>query len=306
MKIGLNFATDIYHYTPEEQIAVAQKAEECGFNSIWTADHLVLAAQMPLRDMARPDQPLHLVDPKSPTARVILPPDEPFPDVWVTFAWLAAATKKLEFGTAIYLAALRHPMVSARAIGTLDYLSRGRVKVGVGVGWLPHEFDLVGVDFATRGRRTNEYVEIIRKLWNEKEPSHQGEFHSFGPTRMEPRPFTPGGPPIMIGGETDIAFRRAARIGDGWCGRFHTPDSLKAALAKINAHRREFGTEKNRFIVQTWVKHDTDEATVRALGDAGSDEVLVQLHESLPTAAKALAWLERASERFGAHRINAG
>ena len=296
MKIGLNLATDIYHYSPADQIAVAKKAEECGFASIWTADHLLLAAKMPLRDMAKPDLPLHKVDPKSPTARVILPPAEPFPDVFITYAFLAAATKRLEFGTAIYLAALRHPMVSARAIGTLDLLSGGRVKVGVGVGWLPHEFELVGVDFASRGRRTNECIRIMKKLWTEEEPEYQGEFHSFGPARFEPKPATPGGPPILIGGETELALRRAASIGDGWCGRVHTPESLRAHVARLTALRREFGREKLPFIVQSWLKPDATAADARAIEDAGTHEALIALHEQLPTAAGALEYIERAAE----------
>lgn len=296
IKIGLNLATDLYHYAPADQIAVAQKAEAYGFASIWTADHLVLAAQMPLRDMAKPDLPLHLVDPKSPTARVILPPEEPFPDVWVTYAFLAAATTRLEFGTAVYLAALRHPMVSARSIGTLDYLSGGRVKVGIGVGWLPQEYELVGVDFKSRGRRTNECVHIMKKLWTEKEPTHEGEFHSFGPTRLEPKPATPGGPPILIGGETDIALRRAAFIGDGWCGRVHTPETLRTHVDRLKVLRREYGRDHLPFIVQCWVKPDATAVQARALEDAGANEILIALHEQLPTAPKALAYIETAAE----------
>ena len=297
MKIGVNFGTTLYHYGPAEQVAVAQKAEACGFASLWSGDHLVIPAVMPLRDMAKPDMPIRKVDPKSPTAKVIFPATEPMPDVFITHAFMAAATTRLEFGTAIYILALRHPMASARAIGTLDLLSGGRVLVGVGLGWIPHEFELAGVDFASRGRRTEECVRIMKKLWTEEEPEYQGEFHSFGPARFEPKPATPGGPPIMIGGASDIALRRAAALGDGWGGRLHTPDTLRAHVAKLAELRREAGRDKLPFIIQGWLKPSATAADARALEDAGAHHLILGMH-GFKTAAEAMAHIERAAENL--------
>jgi len=300
VKIGLNFGTTLYNYTPEEQVAVAKKAEQCGFASIWSGDHLVLPAVMPLRDTAKPDMPIRKVDPKSPTARVIFPATEPMPDVFITHAFMAAATTRLEFGTAIYILALRPPMVSARAIGTLDRLSGGRVLVGVGLGWMPHEFELAGVDFASRGRRTEECIRIMKKLWTEEEPEYQGEFHSFGPARFEPKPATAGGPPILVGGESEIALRRAAAFGDGWCGRLHTPDTMRAHVDRLAAMRREAGRGDAPFIIQGWIKPTATAADGRALEDAGAHHLILGMH-SFRTATAALEHIERAADAVLAH-----
>lgn len=299
MKVGLNFGTTLYSYTPAEQVAVAQKAEASGFASIWCGDHLIIPAVMPLRDMAKPDMPIHKVDPKSPTARVIFPATEPQPDPFISFAFMAAATTRLVFGTAVYLVALRHPMVSARSIGTLDLLSSGRLLVGIGVGWLPHEFELAGVDFASRGRRTEECIRIMRKLWAEEEPQYQGEFHSFGPARFEPKPFTPGGPPLMIGGESDIALRRAATLGDGWCGRLQTPEKLSAQVEKLRGLREQAGRANAPFVIQSWLKPTATAADVHAQADAGAEHMILGMH-TYRQAAAALEHIDRAAENvFG-------
>ena len=295
MKIGLNFGTTLYNYAPAEQVAVARKAEACGFASIWGGDHLVIPAVMPLRDMAKPDMPIRKVDPNSPTAKVIFPATEPMPDVWVTFAFMAAATTTLEFGTAIYILALRHPMISARAIGTLDLMAGGRVLVGVGLGWLPHEFELAGVDFASRGRRTEENIRIMKKLWTEDEPEYAGEFHSFGAARFEPKPATKGGPPVLIGGESEIALRRAAAIGDGWCGRLHTPETMRNHVSRLEVFRREAGREKLPFIIQGWLKPNARAADARELEDAGAHHLIVGMHADR-TAAAAMEHIERAAD----------
>lgn len=295
MKVGLNFGTALYGYSPADQLAVARKAEACGFASIWGGDHLIVPAVMPLRDTAKPDMPIRKIDPKSPTARIIMPPDVPVPDPFITFACMAAVTTRLEFGTAIYILALRHPMVSARAAGTLDLLSGGRFILGVGLGWMPDEFELVGVDFETRGRRTDECIRIMRKLWTEEEPQHQGEFCSFGPARFEPKPATQGGPPIMIGGETELALQRAARLGDGWCGRLLSPEGVRARVEKLRLMRRESGREQAPFIIQIWLKPDATAADVRALEDAGANHLILGMHAFLEGPA-ALAQIERAAE----------
>lgn len=297
MKIGFHFGTTLYRYSPQEQVAVARRIEACGFDSLWSGDHLAVPAVMPLRDTARPDLPIHKVDPNSPTAKVVFPADEPMPDVFLTFAFMAAATTTLTFGTAVYLLPLRHPMASARAIGTFDLLSGGRLLVGIGLGWMPQEYARVGVDFASRGRRMEECVRIMRTLWTEEEPQFRGEFHSFESVRFEPKPATAGGPPLLVGGESDIALRRAAAIGDGWCGRQHTPESLRAHVARLTAMRTENGRDKLPFIVQSRLTPAATAADARALEDAGADHLIISMHE-FARAADALVQIERSAERI--------
>lgn len=295
MKIGLNFGTTLYEYKPTDLLAVARKAEELGYDSIWCGDHLIVPTVIPRRDVAHPDLPVSKVDSDSPTARVVFSADAPMPDVFLVFAHLAAVTSRISFGTAIYILPLRHPIISARAVGTLDWLSGGRALLGVGLGWLPGEFDILGEDFATRGRRMDECIRIMRELWTQEQPAYQGEFFSFAPARFEPKPIQKPGPPILIGGETDAALRRAALLGDGWCGRLHTPDTLRIHVERLRRLRREFGREDTPFTVQSWLKPRASADDVRALQAAGADQLLMGMHGCKDPAAATLQ-MERFAE----------
>ena len=128
---------------------------------------------------------------------------------------LAAHTTTIRLGTWVYVLPLRHPFAAARSFATLDVLSGGRAEVGVGVGWLEGEFAAAGVDFASRGRRTDEALEVCRRLWSEPTVEHHGEFFSFPPVAFEPKPIQRPWPRLHVGGESPAALRRAARFGGG-------------------------------------------------------------------------------------------
>ena len=147
---------------------------------------------------------------------------------------LGLATSTIRLGTYVYNLALRHPFVAARAVQSLNVLTGGRVEFGVGAGWSAAEWAATGLDFTSRGRRLDECIDVVRLLWNESRPEYTGEFFDFPPVVFEPKP-AQGLVPIHVGGESDAAMDRAARLGDGWIGMNHTVESAADAVSKVRA-----------------------------------------------------------------------
>ncbi len=188
---------------PERAAAMARAAESAGFDSLWTFEHVVV----PLEYRSR--------YPYSPTGTAPGLADLEMPDPLVWLAYVAAHTSTIALGTGILILPQRNPVVLAKQVATLDVLSGGRIRLGVGLGWLEEEYDAVGVPFAHRGARTDDYIEAMRTLWGSDDASHHSEFTSFSNVRAWPRP--PGGAVhVTIGGHSEAAARRAGRLGDGW------------------------------------------------------------------------------------------
>src|SRR5216110_2231169 len=222
-EIGMKIGVALFRLRPERMAAVARHAEGLGFESVWVPEHLVLPTRITSRYPYAPDG----VAPFSP--------DAPHLDPLVLLTHVAAATARIRLGTSVYLLPLRHPLVTARLAMSLDVLSGGRLTLGVGVGWLAEEFQAAGIDFQTRAARTRECVRALRTLWTETEPEFHGRFFSFGPVRFESKPVQQPHPPIVFGGETEAALRRAAALGDGWYGVGHTPESAAVQATKLRA-----------------------------------------------------------------------
>jgi probable F420-dependent oxidoreductase len=191
--INMNFMTD-----PAWAVKVTQHAESLGFESVWTGEHVVL-----------PD-PREAPSPADPQTPMLHPP--------TMLAYLAAVTKTIKLGTGITLVAQRNPVVLAKEIGSLDYISGGRVLFGIGAGYLHQEFAALGVDFASRGARTDEYIDAMRALWTQEKPTFEGTYTSFSNIDAQPRPKQLGGPPVIVGGASPAALRRAVTHGNGWYG----------------------------------------------------------------------------------------
>ncbi|MGH7374164.1 MAG: LLM class flavin-dependent oxidoreductase [Candidatus Rokuibacteriota bacterium] len=157
----------------------------------------------------------------------------PVPEVMTTLAAIAARTTRLKFGPSVVVLPYRTPVVAAKEMATVDWLSQGRLFPAVGVGVeLPREFDASGVPFAERGRRTDEAIRVMRLLWTQNEVSFQGEFYKLDRVSIFLKPWqTP--PPIWIGGKSEAAMRRTARLGDGWIPSLITPDELRAGVQKV-------------------------------------------------------------------------
>lgn len=191
--INMNFLAD-----PVWSGKVAQHAENLGFESLWTGEHVVLPD---------PRQPPSPADPETP---MLHPPAH--------LAYLAGLTSTIKLGTGITLVAQRNPVVLAKEIGSLDVLCQGRLLFGIGAGYLHQEFAALGVDFPTRGARTDEYIEAMRALWSQEQPRFSGRFVNFEHIQAQPRPVQPGGPPVIVGGASPAAMRRAVTHGQGWYG----------------------------------------------------------------------------------------
>src|SRR5438093_5018672 len=213
----------LFRLRPERAAAVARHARRLGFESVWVPEHLVLPTRIASRY------------PYAPDGGPPFTPDAPHLDPLILLMHVADATTTVRLGTSVYLLPLRHPLATARLAMSLDVLSGGRLRLGVGVGWLAEEFEAAGIDFHTRAARTRECVRAVRALWTEVEPEFRGRFFSFGPVRFEPKPVQKPHPPIVFGGESEAALRRAAALGDGWYGVGHTPESAAVQATKLRA-----------------------------------------------------------------------
>ena len=218
---------------PDQLIEVAVAAEEAGFDGVLLSDHLFFPGKLESRY------------PYSEDGAPGFDGTTPFPDPWTTISAMATATTTLQFSTMVYILPLRNPFEVAKSLGTSAILSNNRVALGSGAGWIKEEFDILGIDFKQRGKRYNEIIEVLRKLWSGNMVEHHGEFFDFGPVQMSPAPTEPI--PIYIGGLSKAAMRRAARLGNGWFGTGQDPSEVPDLLQTLRAFRREAGRESEHF-----------------------------------------------------------
>ena len=216
MKIGVS----LFGLRPEHVTTIAARAEALGFESVWVAEHLVFPTEI----RSRYPYSAAGVPPINPATHLL--------DPFLTLTHIAARTDRIRLGTNVYILPLRHPVAVARMAMTLDVLSHGRFTFGVGVGWLAEEFAAVGVEFESRGARAREYTRAIRALWTESEPAFRGRYAAFGPVKFEPKPVQRQ-LPIVFGGESAAALRRAAALGDGWYGVGHTPETAGGQVERL-------------------------------------------------------------------------
>lgn len=278
MKVGVALG----RLNPRYFVEVTRAADELGYESVWLPEHLVLPVTMTGSPMAGEDHPP-------------VPPETPVFDAFAYLCFLAGLTTQVRLATHVYNLALRHPFVAARAVQTLDVVSGGRAIVGVGAGWLEQEWRAAQLDFTSRGRRLDEALEVCQRLWSEPEVEHRGEHFDFGPVRFEPKPVQRPWPPLHIGGESPPALRRAARIGDGWVGISHTPDSAAGFVGALRDLRREHGREAHPFEVSV-MGQLRDPYDLERWEAAGVDRLIVAPWRR---SGEALATLESLSEGLG-------
>jgi probable F420-dependent oxidoreductase len=236
------------------------EAERLGFESAWLPEHLVFT-----EDMSGSPHP--------GAAHPPVPPTTPVFDAFAMLSYLAGRTQRIRLGTNVYLLGLRHPFVAARAVQTLDVVSRGRAEVGIGAGWLREEWRAAGLDPSTRGRRLDEALAVCRRLWTEERIAHAGEFYRFGPVAFEPKPVQRPHPPIHVGGESEAALARAARAGDGWLGLAHTPESVRAKVSRLRALREHAGLRDRPFEISVNAT-PRDASEVEAFAAAGVTRII--------------------------------
>jgi probable F420-dependent oxidoreductase len=204
MKWGIVFASTGFPH-PDNARDMAQAAEAAGFESLWCPEHVIAAVG--------PGVTPYSASPDGSMARLWRRGGIPDPIVWLAF--VAAQTTTINLGTNVVIVPEHQPVVYAKEVATLDFLSKGRVRLGIGVGGLPEEYDAVGMSFTNRGRRMDEYIEAMRELWQQEVATYHGAHVSFDMVRCDPSP-TNGTVPLHIGGASPAAVRRAAKYGDGY------------------------------------------------------------------------------------------
>jgi probable F420-dependent oxidoreductase len=243
---------------------LGREAEARGFHSIWAAEHVVLfddyASQYP-----------YAADGKIPAGG-----DDGILEPFTALAYLAAVTERIRLGTGICLVPQRNPVYTAKEVAGIDWLSNGRFDFGIGVGWLKEEFDACNVGFDHRGARTREYIEVMRRLWEDPISEHHGEFYEMPALRQYPKPIQQPHPPIHIGGESDAALKRVAAFGQGWYGFNLLPEEVPAHLARLDKFLADKGRTRAEIEVSIcpYLKGGGVDQ-VKAYADAGVDQVIM-------------------------------
>jgi probable F420-dependent oxidoreductase len=258
------------------------QCDALGYESVWFPDHLVFTLLMTGSPYTGEDHPP-------------VPPTTPLYEPLAYLSFLAGKATRVRLGTYVYLFGLRHPLVSARAFATLDEVSGGRAEAGVGAGWLRGEWDAVGWDFRTRGRRLDEAIDVAKRLWSEEVVEHEGEFFSFPPVMFEPKPVQRPHPPILVGGESPAALRRAVLRGDGWISMPHTYESAAAQLATLTRLCAEAGRARSTLEVTVTDQTLAAPHEVARWQEAGVDRLIVKPYER---TRDALDGVRRFRDRF--------
>jgi probable F420-dependent oxidoreductase len=221
MKLGVfSLATGMAKGTALTK-ALASNAERLGFSTVWVPEHVVLLDKYASKY------------PYSENGVLPAPTNAPIPDPFISLTAMAAATEKIRLATGICLVPEHNPLVLAKVVATLDYLSEGRVLLGVGIGWLEEEFVAIGIPWERRAQRTREYIEAMRKLWGDDVSAYHGEFVNFDGVRSYPKPISGAKLPIIFGGESGPALKRVAEYGNGWFGFNLTPPEAAEKIKKL-------------------------------------------------------------------------
>jgi probable F420-dependent oxidoreductase len=215
MKLGICLPHYGRPIEPSRLIQLAARAEEVGLDSVWVTDHVIVPRDASL--IYRED----MLDPLA-----VLP-------------WLAGVTERIALGTSVIVLPYRSPLPVAKLLASVDVLSGGRLIVGVAVGWLEGEFAALGVPFRERGRRTDEAIELFRAVWTQEYPEIKTANHHLTGVKASPLPLQKPRPPILVGGSSDAALRRAARLGDGWHASSLAPSAFRASALAVSNHWKD-------------------------------------------------------------------
>jgi len=293
MKIGF-FAIGIGNLArPELITATAVHAERLGFSTVWAPEHIVFLDRFSSRyPYSRgQDLPIRL--------------DTPLLNPFVALTYAAACTKRIRLATGICIAPEYHPLLLGKLAASLDYLSGGRFALGIGVGWLEEEFKALGIPWERRARRTREYVEAMRRLWGNDPSEYKGEFAQFEGARSYPKPINGGGLPVLVGGQTEAALKRAAAYGDGWCGFNLTAAETSEKINRLRELLRANNRKAQGFEFSMSPLASSTPADLKSYRDAGVDELYLTpvFQRPLNTEAEVIklleeiarAWIEPAS-----------
>jgi probable F420-dependent oxidoreductase len=254
-------------------VRMAQAAERAGFDSVWAGEHPFLSekqSRMP------------------PTLRML--------DSVVALAFIAARTRTIRLGTGIILLPQFNPIILAKELASLDVLSGGRLIFGIGVGWSEHEYAALGLSYQNRGKRADEYLKAIKVIWNEDKPAYHGRYVSFDSLQAYPHPVQKPNPPIVVGGNSDRAYRRAIEQGNGWFGYGLDLEETKRSVAGL----REAANHSSRPValgeleISVAPRVPVDRATVQQFSELGVHRLILIPPQNLDTPG-----LERFIETAG-------
>ncbi len=258
MKFGLRYCNTGRYVDPALGQELVQAGEAAGFESAWTVEHTVVPANYTS------------TYPYSGDGKMAGGHDDiPLPDPLIWMAYMAAVTSTIKLATGILIVPQHNPVITAKQVATLDQMSGGRVLLGIGVGWMKEEFDAIGAPFEDRGARTDEYVAVMRELWTADKPTFHGRWVNFDETYCRPQP-AQGSVPIIVGGDTVPAAKRAGRLGDGYFPARNAPQEL-IDLARRTAE--EHGRDPDALEITTSVPDDLDD--IPALAARGVSRLLV-------------------------------
>ncbi|MDG1267054.1 MAG: LLM class F420-dependent oxidoreductase [Ilumatobacter sp.] len=263
MKFGLAFASSIAQ-EHEDSLEVCRRADAAGFESLWGGEHVIMPTSI--------ESPY----PYTPDGKIPAEPETPIPDPLIWLAFAAAAAPGLRLGTCILIVPQRNPLILAKELATLDRLSGGRVELGLGVGWMKEEFDALGVPWARRGARNDEYVEAMRALWAGPHAEFHGDFVDFAPATCSPRPIQKR-IPVLVGGDSEAAISRAVRMADGYFPGEGDIDRLAGLIERLRVASEKAGRDPAEIEVNAMFGTQMADpvAGVEQLRDAGVGRVMV-------------------------------
>ncbi len=236
MKLSVEFPSVAYREGPAAVARLAQAIENIGFDQLDIFDHVVMGYPTEGRD------------------KPIYPPKMPIMEALTTLAYAAAVTERIGLGTEVLVLPQREPVLVAKQLSTLDTLSGGRVRLGVGVGWQASEYQALGEDFNNRGRRMDEAIRLIRAYWSEERVDFQGEFYRAEAMAMEPKPPQGANLPIWVGGGAPQALKRVGELADGWLApAIESPERAARMIETIHRHAEEAGRDPDRIGMQMMV-----------------------------------------------------
>ena len=272
--------------TPADFDLLAQGVEDLGYDSLWTGDHVVFPKDVVSRY------------PYNATGAFPFDPDQPLFEPLTLLAYLAGRTTTVRLGISVLVLPMRNPVITAKMLADIDNLTCGRLELGVGVGWLREEFEALAADFTTRGDLTEEWITILRQLWTAGSPTRfEGPHYRFAPLALLPRPNRPI--PILIGGNSRSALRRAARLGDGWHGVRLAPEQVRAAVRRLRTDLADANRDPAGFrvVVRTSVNPGHVAYELDSYAAAGVDELIVEVPEtSTERRLRVLATVREAHE----------
>lgn len=268
---------------------VGRTVEDCGFHSLWVGEHVVLFDDYTSRY------------PYSDDGSLALPRDAGLLEPLTTLAFLAACTRRIRLGTGIYILPEHNPVQAAKEIANVDWLSGGRLDLGLGIGWSREEFAALAAPWPRRGARTEEYLGLMQELWTEEVSSFAGEFYELAPCRMHPKPVQQPRPPVYFGGNSEAALRRIARTGDGWLALSVGPDEVREGVRRLATWLSETGREPSEVEVAVFPGLESlDRDLLERYRDAGATQVVTSSPGSTPEEAR--AGIEKLAEALGVGR----